>query len=147
MKKFMFVWLMTAAIACKKESTVTPTPTPTDVISAVTTTLSGANHTPAVNTTATGTVTGTYNKTKKTLSIVINYSGMSPNFVHIHKGFQGAAQGGLAFDIGPAPSPINAATITLTAQQETELLSGLYYVNLHSAKAPDGEIRGNLVVK
>jgi hypothetical protein len=33
---------------------------------------------------------------------------------------------------------------TLNAEQVTDLKAGLYYVNLHSATYPNGEIRGQL---
>ena len=37
-------------------------------------------------------------------------------------------------------------TVTLTAVQETALMSNFLYVNAHTAANPGGEIRGNLVV-
>ena len=33
---------------------------------------------------------------------------------------------------------------TLTAEQVADLKAGLYYVNIHSKKYPNGEIRGQL---
>ena len=39
-----------------------------------------------------------------------------------------------------------SSTITLTAAQETDLLNGKYYINLHTANNGGGEIRGFLVV-
>jgi hypothetical protein len=38
-----------------------------------------------------------------------------------------------------------AGAVTLTDQQETDLLANLYYVNIHSGLAGGGEIRGQLV--
>jgi hypothetical protein len=34
----------------------------------------------------------------------------------------------------------------LTGPQETNLLAGLWYINIHTAQNPPGEIRGNLIV-
>ncbi len=39
-----------------------------------------------------------------------------------------------------------SGSVTLTAGQETNLLAGQLYVNVHTATNPGGEIRGNLVV-
>jgi hypothetical protein len=41
---------------------------------------------------------------------------------------------------------ITNRTITLSASQETELLAGRYYINVHTGTNGAGEIRGNLVV-
>ena len=136
---FSFLILLTVVSACKKEET------PNSEV-ALTTTLSGANEVPAVTSTATGSVTGTFNKTTKMLSVTITYAEMTPTFWHIHKGAEGAT-GGIVFNFGKDFKSPFTYTKTLTMDQETDLLAGLYYVNLHSAKAPGGEIRGNLTVK
>lgn len=39
-----------------------------------------------------------------------------------------------------------AGSVTLTAAQETELMSNLFYVNVHTTANSNGEIRGNLMV-
>jgi MYXO-CTERM domain-containing protein len=39
-----------------------------------------------------------------------------------------------------------AGSVTLTAAQEGELMSNLFYVNVHTAANANGEIRGNLMV-
>lgn len=41
---------------------------------------------------------------------------------------------------------ITGRTITLDSTQEADLLDGKYYINIHTAANPGGEIRGNLVV-
>ena len=45
--------------------------------------------------------------------------------------------------ISPLPSPMKGAAI-LTEDQSKALLSGNLYINVHTAKYPDGEIRGQL---
>lgn len=42
-------------------------------------------------------------------------------------------------------SPIKGET-TISNEQKTQLLEGKWYVNLHTAANPDGEIRGQLVI-
>ena len=44
-------------------------------------------------------------------------------------------------------TPATFTTVALDATQEADLLAGLYYVNIHSAKEKNGEIRGNLTAK
>lgn len=100
----------------------------------------------AANTKATGAVTGKYNKGTKILTLSITYAGITPTAWHIHKGAAGTA-GPVVFDLGTAfSSPFNYSTMALSAEQETDLLAGLYYVNIHSKIAPGGEIRGQIAV-
>lgn len=107
--------------------------------------LSGVEEVPAVNTTATGMLDGVYNKDTKVLTYTITYSGMTPTAWHIHKAAKGA-NGGVIFNLGSTfTSPFKSATVALTAEQEADLMAGNYYVNMHSAKSPSGEIRGQLL--
>ncbi len=96
---------------------------------------------------ATGTVIGTYNKTSKILTLTVNYTGMTPTAWHIHKGAAGVA-GPVVLDMGTTfTSPYSFTTTALSTDQETDLLAGNFYVNIHSAQAPSGEIRGQIVVQ
>lgn len=107
----------------------------------------GAEEVPAVTTSATGTFDATYNKTTRILTYTLTYTGITPTAWHIHKGAVGVT-GGVIFNFGQTfTSPFSAATIAMTAEQETDLMNGAYYVNIHSAKSPSGEIRGQLLKK
>lgn len=108
--------------------------------------LNGANEVPPNNSSATGTFTGTYDKTTKVLNYTITYSDITPTAMHFHKGEPGE-NGGVEIGIGSAPytSPVNGSTPALTAEQEADLLAGLWYVNVHSDQFPGGEIRGQVV--
>jgi hypothetical protein len=66
--------------------------------------------------------------------------------MHIHKGPAGTP-GGVLFGLGVAPfsSPVNFASQALTVGQEDSLLNNLYYLNIHSAAFPGGEIRGQIM--
>lgn len=109
--------------------------------------LKGSEEVPAVTTTATGTFDATYNKDTKILTYTVNYTGITPTAWHIHKGAVGVT-GPVIFPFGNTfSSPFNATTAALTAEQETDLMNGMYYVNIHSSKSPSGEIRGQLLKK
>ncbi len=146
MKKSLLLSLFAISVltfSCKKDEVVVNP----DKIYQVLTTLSGANEVPAVVSSATGSVSGTYNKTTKTLNVTVNYAGIEPTAWHIHKGATGAT-GGVVFNFGAEfKTPFASIPLVLTDAQETDLLTGLYYVNIHSAKSPSGEIRGNLIVR
>lgn len=143
MKSFFFAALTTLALAtaCKKNDDA-PTPTTT----AVTGTFSGSNETPAVATSATGSVTASYDKTSKILTYSVAYAGLTPTSGHFHLGAPGVAGGIIIQFPYVAYSPIVGSTL-LTPTQETALLAGNLYANLHTAANPNGEIRANLVVQ
>ncbi len=46
---------------------------------------------------------------------------------------------------GPScTSPVTGGPVTLTTDQIKDLLAGRYYVNVHTARNPAGEIRGQI---
>jgi hypothetical protein len=108
--------------------------------------INGAEEVPPNNSTALGTFNGTYDKTTKILSYNLTFTGIEPTNMHFHKGAPGV-NGGVEIGISEAPfvSPINSATPALTEEQEVDLLAGNWYVNIHSAEFPAGEIRGQLI--
>jgi hypothetical protein len=112
-------------------------------------TLSGSTETPPNASTATGQ--GTFFLTPSTLSttlklaFAINYSAtLNPTMAHIHKAAQGiAVPNNIVFPLSTS-NPISG-TLTLNQEQAADLMSGLYYVNIHSATFTQGEIRGQIV--
>ncbi len=79
----------------------------------------------------------------KILTVTTTYGGVTATAGHIHKGAIGVS-GGVIFPFINLTSPINLTTPPLDAAQEADLMANLYYVNLHSAAYPGGEIRGQL---
>ena len=148
-KSLLFSLLAISALtfSCKKDEVVVNP----DKIYQVSTTLSGANESPVVVSSATGTTTGTYNQTTKILSVTTTYTGLTPTVGHIHTQAvptNANRTGGVTFGFTALASPIVYTTlIPLTTAQETDLLNGIMYVNIHSAANPGGEIRGNLSVR
>lgn len=99
--------------------------------------------TSTVVTSATGSVTATFDPTTLVLSYNVTWSGLGSNAgaMHFH-------------DAGPVIYPITgfaAATsgtvsgsVTLTAAQATDLAAGKIYVQIHSVNIPSGEILATL---
>jgi hypothetical protein len=128
--------------ACSKSD---PAPVVTNIVN-FSSTINGASETPTNSSTATGSAALVYNKDTKILTLSMTYTGLTATNMHIHKGPAGTP-GGVLFGLGVAPfsSPVNFASQALTVGQEDSLLSNLYYLNIHSAAFPGGEIRGQIM--
>ena len=114
----------------------------------------GANERPTpVTTSATGTISGTYDPNTNILTYTINWTGLSgaPTAAHFH----GPADRNTAASViipislpsGAGTSGTVTGTATLTDQQESQALSQMWYYNIHTAANPSGEIRGQLVIQ
>ena len=111
--------------------------------------LSAGNEVPPTKSTATGEADVKVDVKADKLSWTITYTGLSGAVTGAH--FHGPAALGTNADVavkieGDMLSPIKGET-TITNEQKTQLLDGKWYVNLHTAANPDGEIRGQLSVK
>ncbi len=106
--------------------------------------LKGTNEVPANASTATGTSYATFNKSSKVLKITTSYAGLTVTDAHLHNGDAGVA-GPVVFPFTITATPILFTSGALNATQEADLMSHHYYVNLHSAAYPGGEIRGQLI--
>jgi CHRD domain len=111
---------------------------------AFTATLNGANEAPdPVVTSARGFGVFPYNAATHVLSFNIEFSGLSSpeQAAHIHQGPVGVP--------GPVIHPLppgnpKVGSVTLTPDEEADLLAGNLYVNIHSRDHGSGEIRGQL---
>ena len=95
------------------------------------------------HTMATGKFVGTLHGKK--LSWKLTFSGLTgaASAAHIHFGRRGKAGTVVLSLCGPCKSGVRG-TAMLTAKALTQLSKHLLYVNLHTAKNPNGEIRGQL---
>lgn len=107
--------------------------------------LYGAEEVPAVTTGGFAMLEGVYNRNTKILTYNMTFADIVPTAWHIHKGAMGI-NGDVVFNLGTTfTTPFKSATVALTAEQEKDLLASNYYVNIHTAKFPAGEIRGQLL--
>ncbi len=107
-------------------------------------TLDGSQEVPPVDTPANGSGAATLNTDTNLFTWNITFSGLKGNQTAAH--FHGAApicvEAGIQIGL-PLGSPI-VGQDTLTAQQEADLLAGLWYVNVHTNLHAGGEIRGQV---
>lgn len=107
-------------------------------------TLSGSSEVPSNASSATGSATLNFNNVSKIFTLTVTYSGVTATAAHVHKGAVGVS-GSAIFPITVSASPMYLTSTALTAEQESDLMNNLYYVNIHSSTYPDGEIRGQLI--
>ena len=110
--------------------------------------LSAAAEVPPNTSSATGSLQGSFNKDSKLLSWKLVYSGLSGPATMAH--FHGPAMAGQnAGVVVPLTNPASAveSSATLTEAQANDLLAGKWYINVHTAANPGGEIRGQVLIK
>jgi hypothetical protein len=107
--------------------------------------LKTSSEVPPVDGSGTGNLTATYDTAGKKLSWKGNYSGLSGNVTAAH--FHGPAEPGKNAGVAQpiqASSPTFEGSANLTDAQAADLMAGRWYVNVHTAKNPGGEIRGQM---
>jgi len=115
--------------------------------------MSGSQETPAVTTSASGSIDANYNRLTKTLSYKVTFSGLSGNATaaHIHGLGEPGVMAGVLQTFSPFPAATSgtySGTLLIDGVKFTEayLLSSRYYINIHTAANGGGEIRGQLVL-
>ena len=127
--------------------------------------LSPLNEVPSVtNSTGSGNVIAsgiTYDSSTLTLNLSLGYGSAfgfsdltgAATGAHIHGPAPTNTAAPVVIDLGPlnvlatnsAAGGSITGSIVLTTNENADLLAGLYYINIHSATNPDGEIRGQLI--
>jgi hypothetical protein len=128
---------------CRKDDTA---PKKTYSISAQ---LNGANEVPPNASKGVGVLSGSYNSASRVLSYRLVWTLLTGGAQAAH--FHGPALPGenAGIRVGLIGFPAGgdglvSGRATLTEEQEAELLSGRWYVNVHTFKYPGGEIRGQV---
>ncbi|WP_448030872.1 CHRD domain-containing protein [Bradyrhizobium liaoningense] len=109
-------------------------------------TLDGKAEVPATTSSGAGTADLNYDAASKKLSWTVTYSGLSgpATAAHFHGPAEAGKNAGVAVAIPNASSSPVKGEATLTDAQAADLLGGKYYINIHTAANPGGEIRGQV---
>ncbi|MBB4368506.1 hypothetical protein GGD63_001285 [Bradyrhizobium sp. cir1] len=109
-------------------------------------TLDGKSEVPANTSSGTGTAELDYDAASKKLSWTVSYSGLSgpATAAHFHGPAEAGKNAGVAVPIANAAASPVKGEATLTDAQAADLLGGKYYINIHTAANPGGEIRGQV---
>lgn len=118
-------------------------------LEAFSTQLTGLNQVPPVATPATGYVAAVLNKDTLLLRWKLSFKSLrGPATGGDFRGPAGIgakAHSTLAFK-GPVKSPLEGQAI-LTPAQAADLMAGKWYVSIHTAAHPGGEIRGQMILR
>ena len=109
-------------------------------------TLDGKSEVPPNASAGTGTADIDYDAATRKLSWKLTYSGLSgpATAAHFHGPAEPGKNAGVAVAIPNATSSPAEGSATLTDAQAADLTAGKYYVNVHTAANPGGEIRGQV---
>jgi hypothetical protein len=109
-------------------------------------TLDGKSEVPPNAAAGKGTADIDYDAATKKLSWKVTYSGLSgpATAAHFHGPADAGTNAGVAVAIPNATSSPAEGSATLTDAQAADLTAGKYYVNIHTAANPGGEIRGQV---
>ena len=108
--------------------------------------LNGAAETPPNDSKGTGMAMVSLDTATKKLEWKVDYSGLSgpATMAHFHGPAPAGKAAGVAVALSDAASGAKGSA-TLTDEQIGQLKSGMWYVNVHTAAHPGGEIRGQVM--
>jgi hypothetical protein len=112
-------------------------------------TMNSASEVPPKTSAGTGDALATLDTVAKTLTYTVTFQNLTgpATAAHFHGPAAAGANAGVAVPLGNNPtSPIHG-TATLTDAQIADLEAGKWYVNVHTAANPGGEIRGQVTQK
>jgi hypothetical protein len=105
--------------------------------------LKGASETPPTDSAGSAKALVSIDTTKKEVTWSIQYSGLTgdPTAAHFHGPAAVGEKAGPEIDIS---GKIESGSSPLTDAQLADFQAGKVYLNIHTAKFPDGEIRGQV---
>ncbi len=113
----------------------------------LTASLDGAQEVGPNSSTATGSLTATYDDVTNQITYSVTYAGLGSALIagHLHGNALPGVNAGVKIGFTISASPIVGVGTVLEAD-ELALLGGMWYVNLHTTNFPGGEIRGQVSV-
>jgi hypothetical protein len=107
--------------------------------------LKASDEVPPNDSKGTGQVTATFDTGTKMLTWKGSYKDLTgpATAAHFHGPGEPGKNAGVAVPIVPNTSPFEGSA-TLTDAQESDMMAGRWYVNVHTATNKGGEIRGQL---
>lgn len=113
---------------------------------------SGSQVVPSVTTTATSSLTGTYTRSNRNLQYNVSWTGLvaAANAVRFYGPASAGsnASGNAQYDItinSGGISGTSSGNVTLTAEQEADLLANKWYYTVGNATYVTGEVRGQIM--
>ena len=81
------------------------------------------------------------------LTYDLTFSGFAQpvTMAHFHGPAASGANAGVVVPLGTSPTSPVHGTLTLTAEQQAQLVGGLWYANVHTAAHPKGAARGQML--
>jgi hypothetical protein len=109
-------------------------------------TLDGKSEVPPNTSAGTGAADVDYDAASKKLTWKLTYSGLSgpATAAHFHGPAEAGKNAGVKVPIPNATSSPAEGSAILTDEQAADLTAGKYYINVHTAANPGGEIRGQV---
>ena len=109
----------------------------------------GASEVPPADTNGAGQVEAVLNKDTNGLRWKVYYDGLSGPATagHFHGPAMAGANAGVVVPFTGAMASPMSGQATLTADQVADLMAGKWYANIHTAKFPGGEIRGQMTAR
>lgn len=137
--------LVLASLACVTSALVTQAAPVSFTVQ-----LAGTQQVPPVTTPGAGTADLSYDPSTRVLTWTVTYTGLSSavTMAHFHGPAPAGKNAGVQIWISkqgtPPTSPIKGHA-TLSPSQARQLMAGDWYINVHTADHPAGEIRGQVV--
>jgi CHRD domain len=110
--------------------------------------LSGASEVPPAPGSGSGTLQASLDRQTRVLIWSLTITGLSgpPTAAQLHGPAAAGENAGVAVPITVGLKSPDSGSVTLTSAQVDDLMAGKWYVKVHTAANPNGEIRGQVMI-